>query len=115
MNDSVTTCFAGNLHGRASLLDGGPPVFRQLRQLQTSHDPCIAVSMTLNCFSMVGAGTSSFGMSGVNAHALLAAPPGAAVPLPSPRLQWERVRFWPSSQARHMCSPSLLQKGTSYR
>ena len=49
-------------------------------------------------------GTSSFGMSGVNAHALLAAPPpehtrSSAAQAPSPALSWRRARFWPHALA----------------
>lgn len=49
-------------------------------------------------------GTSSFGMSGVNAHALLAAPTlgqprSSAAQGLSPVLTWRRARFWPHALA----------------
>ena len=49
-------------------------------------------------------GTSSFGMSGVNAHALLAAPTlgqlrSSSGQTPNPVLTWRRARFWPHALA----------------
>lgn len=46
------------------------------------------------------AGTSSFGLSGVNAHLLLSASPAAAPP-PSgaPAMPWSAQRFWPAPPA----------------
>ena len=50
----------------------------------------------MKCFDM--AGTSSFGLSGVNAHLLLTTS-SAAAPQPQPQQQptlpWQRQRFWP--------------------
>lgn len=44
------------------------------------------------CGSLV-AGTSSFGMSGVNAHAIFSAPPAATVTATRPLL-FHRSRYW---------------------
>jgi len=47
-------------------------------------------------------GASAFGMSGVNAHALLAAAPAAAAARPGARRRgpaWRRARFWPGPLA----------------
>lgn len=45
-------------------------------------------------------GTSSFGLSGVNAHLLLTAPPTVAVQPPTPGgLPWASQRYWPAPAA----------------
>ena len=44
------------------------------------------------------AGASSFGMSGVNAHAVLRAPPALSVQQ-APELPWRRARHWMAPQA----------------
>lgn len=50
-------------------------------------------------------GTSSFGMSGVNAHMLFgAAPSGDAAT--SPQLPWQRQRFWPGPMLHHLAHPA---------
>ena len=50
------------------------------------------------------AGTSSFGMSGVNAHMLLASPVMAAhlSSQPPTSMPWERTRFYPLPKAHHL-------------
>ena len=55
------------------------------------------------------AGTSSFGMSGVNAHALLGARPMNSEPQPV-RLSWRRERTWPAPPRLALlaaCTPSM--------
>lgn len=58
----------------------------------------------LDCQSWA-AGTSSFGMSGVNAHALLAAPHRSRVSSDAQLSAWRRKRCWPAPAT----SPLLLR------
>jgi acyl transferase domain-containing protein len=55
------------------------------------------------------AGTSSFGMSGVNAHMLFGAVSADAAPAAaSPRLLWQRQRFWPGPMLHHLAHPNVI-------
>lgn len=60
------------------------------------------------------AGTSSFGMSGVNAHALLA--PAGGVPANQPgsgMLPWEQQRYWPVPQQHRLLQLPRLAEGSA--
>jgi hypothetical protein len=63
------------------------------------------------------AGTSSFGMSGVNAHALLAAAVGNldAATLPSARTSviWQRAGYWPAPVSHPLLIRSAAQPGAA--
>lgn len=53
-----------------------------------------------------GTGTSSFGMSGVNAHMLLAAAPDeATAPNQATPMSWRPQRFWPGPTLCHLAHP----------
>lgn len=54
--------------------------------------------------AMCAAGTSSFGMSGVNCHAILSAPE-QQVPMQSSQQVWQRARQWGAP-----CASALLSR-----
>ena len=58
------------------------------------------------------AGTSSFGMSGVNAHMLLGRPASAQA---SSRvnMHWEYQSFWPGPMLHHLLHPADSQRASS--
>ena len=58
-------------------------------------------------------GTSSFGMSGVNAHMLLGKPSAALVisRVTQLDLHWEEQSFWPGPMLHHLAHP--VGKGAS--
>ena len=63
------------------------------------------------------AGTSSFGMSGVNAHALLEAPAqhavtGSGQPAPG-TLAWHRQRMWPAPPRMALLSTCTVARGAA--
>ena len=60
------------------------------------HRPCPA------------AGTSSFGMSGVNAHMLVGCSLASAAAPPAPVLQWQHQRYWPGPMLHHLAHPSVM-------
>ncbi len=62
------------------------------------------------------AGTSSFGMSGVNAHALLSPPAGAASAAEAcTSLLWQPVRHWPIPQQHRLLQMPRLAGSSSVR
>ena len=59
------------------------------------------------------AGTSSFGMSGVNAHALVAGAPGPQRALcPAGAAVWELTRYWPTPQAHRLLQLPRMAPGS---
>ena len=62
------------------------------------------------------AGTSSFGMSGVNAHLLLARPGGSAsCAMEAAALPWKRQRFWAGPLLHCLVHPAPQQSRGSFR
>ena len=58
------------------------------------------------------AGTSSFGMSGVNAHMLLTAGRMPARTLHAALvLPWRRGRYWPAPFVHSLCTPTSSSRG----
>ena len=93
-----------------NLRELNPYVSAALADWRSRHGLAAAPSRQLApCAHLAGAGgeplagTSSFGMSGVNAHALLSAAPAAslaagadAATASSAAITWQRTQFWPS-------------------
>ena len=76
-----------------------------------SADPLLSLTLGICVQDQSLAGTSSFGMSGVNAHALLEAHPVALNCGAQPAgLSWRRQRTWPApprSALLASCTPSI--------
>ena len=59
------------------------------------------------------AGTSSFGMSGVNAHALLSASGQGMAEAGSSSSAWQRAAYWPSPQRHLLLQQAAVRLGSS--
>lgn len=79
-------------------------------EVQTISQSCNVNVRTIKCAHFCIAGTSSFGLSGVNCHAILARPASEQKPprwQPNEAQQWRRLRCWAAPRVDLLLSFAL--------
>ena len=67
---------------------------------------CFAINMLKHVDCVDGAGTSSFGMSGVNAHAIFTAAPIVERMQAASSVRYQRQRCWAVAAPHHLLGPA---------